>query len=55
MTAESIGTALDSVKEIASWVLTFVSENPVLMVFFVAGMIPVGVKVVKSIIRAVRK
>lgn len=54
MTTESITTALGTVKEMVSWVITFIGDNPVFMVFFVAGLIPVGVKVFKSIKNAVK-
>lgn len=49
MTTETITTALGTVKEIVSWVVSFIGENPVLMVFFVGGMIPVGIKIFKKL------
>lgn len=49
MTTETITTALATVKEIVSWVVSFIGENPVLMVFFVGGMIPVGIKIFKKL------
>jgi len=45
MTSEAVTAALGTIKDIVSWVVSFVSENPVLMVFFVGGLIPVGVHV----------
>lgn len=53
MTSESITTALGTVKELVSWVMEFVSTNPVLMVFFVGGMIPLGVRVFKKLRKSV--
>lgn len=53
MTTESITTALGTVKEMVTWVVSFISENPVLMVFFVGGLIPLGVRVFKSLKRSV--
>ena len=53
MSTESITGALGTVKEMVTWVVGFIGDNPVFMVFFVAGLIPVGVKVFKSIKRAV--
>lgn len=53
MTTEGVTTALGTVKEIFSWVVTTVGENPVLMVFFVGGLIPVGIRVFKKIKNAV--
>lgn len=53
MTTENITTALATVKEIVTWVVSFVGENPVLMVFFVGGMIPVGVKIFKKLRKSV--
>lgn len=53
MSTETISTALGTVKEIVSWVVTFVGENPVLMVFFVGGMIPVGIKIFKKLKKSV--
>lgn len=55
MSSESITTALGTVKEMVTWVVGFIGENPVFMVFFVAGLIPVGVKVFKSIKNAVKR
>ncbi len=54
MTTESITTALGTVKEMVSWVITFIGDNAVFMVFFVAGLIPVGVRVFKAIKNAVK-
>lgn len=53
MTTESITAALATVKEMVTWVVGFIGDNAVFMVFFVAGLIPVGVRVFKSIKRAV--
>lgn len=53
MTTENITTALATVKEIVTWVVSFVGENPVLMVFFVGGMIPVGIKIFKKLRKSV--
>lgn len=55
MTTEGITAALATVKEMVSWVVNFIGENAVFMVFFVAGLIPVGVKVFRSIKNAVQK
>lgn len=54
MTTESMTTALGTVKEVVSWTITTVSENPVLMVFFVAGLIPVGIRVFRSLKNSVK-
>lgn len=53
MTTEGVTAALGTVKEIFTWVVTTVGENPVLMVFFVGGLIPVGINVFKKIKKAV--
>lgn len=55
ITTESITTALGTVKEMVSWVISFIGENAVFMVFFVAGLIPVGVNVFSSIKHAVSR
>lgn len=49
MTTEGITSALEWIKQIVSWVVSFIGENPVLMVFFVGGMIPVGIKIFKKL------
>lgn len=54
MTTEAISGALGTIKEIVSWVVSFVSDNAVLMVFFVGGLIPVGIKVFKKLKNSVR-
>lgn len=54
MTTESMTTALGTVKEIVTWVISTVSENPVLMVFFVAGLIPVGIRVFAKLKNSVK-
>ena len=54
MTSEAVTTALGTIKDIVSWVVSFVSENPVLMVFFVGGLIPVGVHVFRSLKNSVQ-
>ena len=59
MLAESTGgmsvtAPLLIIKDIVSWVVEFVGGNPVLMVFFVAGLIPVGIKVFKKLKNSVK-
>lgn len=54
MTTESVTTSLGTVKEIVSWVVSFVGDNPVLMVFFVAGLIPVGIGIFRKLKNAVK-
>lgn len=54
MTSEGISSALDMIKSIVSWVVSFIADNPVLMVFFVAGLIPVGIMVFRKLKNAVR-
>lgn len=54
MTSEGIASALDMIKSIVSWVVSFVADNLVLMVFFVAGLIPVGIMVFRKLKNAVR-
>ena len=54
MTSEAVTAALGTIKDIVSWVVSFVSENPVLMVFFVGGLIPVGVHVFRSLKNSVK-
>lgn len=54
MTSECISSALEMIKSIVSWVVSFVADNPVLMVFFVAGLIPVGIMVFRKLKNAVR-
>lgn len=54
MTSESISSALEMIKSIVSWVVSFVADNAVLMVFFVAGLIPVGIMVFRKLKNAVR-
>ena len=54
MTSEGISSALEMIKSIVSWVVSFVADNPVLMVFFVAGLIPVGIMVFRKLKNAVR-
>lgn len=54
MTSEAVTAALGTIKDIVSWVVSFVSENPVLMVFFVGGLIPVGVRVFRSLKNSVK-
>lgn len=51
----SVTSSLNTIKEIATWVLAFVMENPVLALFFAGGLIFVGIRVVKAIIRAIKK
>ena len=53
MTGESVTAALGTVKELVSWVVEFIAGNSVLMVFFVAGMIPVAVMVFKKLRKSV--
>ena len=53
MTSEAVTAALGTIKDIVSWVVSFVSENPVLM-FFVGGLIPVGVHVFRSLKNSVQ-
>ena len=55
MTSESISSALEMIKSIVSWVVSFVADNAVLMVFFVAGLIPVGIMVFRKLKNAVRQ
>ena len=54
MTSEGISSALEMIKSIVSWVVSFVADNAVLMVFFVAGLIPVGPTVCRKLKNAVR-
>ena len=54
MTSEGISSALEMIKSIVSWVVSFVADNAVLMVFFVAGLIPVGIMVLRKLKNAVR-
>ena len=54
MTSEAVTAALGTIKDIVSWVVSFVAENPVLMVFFVGGLIPVGVHVSRSLKNSVQ-
>lgn len=54
MTGEVITAALGTIKDIVTWVVSFVSENAVLMVFFVGGLIPVGISVFKKLKNSVR-
>lgn len=54
MTSEGISSALDMIKSIVTWVVSFVANNAVLMVFFVAGLIPVGIMVFRKLKNAVR-
>ena len=54
MTSEAVTAALGTIKDIVSWVVSFVSENPVLMVFFVGGLIPVGGHVFRSLKNSVQ-
>ncbi len=54
MGAEVITAALGTIKEIVSWVVEFVSSNAVLMVFFVGGLIPVGISVFRKLKNSVR-
>ena len=54
MTREGISSALEMIKSIVSWVVSFVADNAVLMVFFVAGLIPVGIMVFRKLKNAVR-
>ena len=54
MTSEGISSALEMIKSIVSWVVSFVADNAVLMVFFVAGLIPVGIMVFRKLKKAVR-
>lgn len=54
MTSEGISAALEMIKSIVSWVVSFVADNAVLMVFFVAGLIPVGIMVFRKLKNAVR-
>lgn len=50
----SITAPLGIIKDIVSWVVTFVADNPVLMVFFVGGLIPVGIRVFKKLKNSVK-
>lgn len=50
----SITEPLAIIKDIVSWVVTFVGSNPVLMVFFVGGLIPVGIKVFRKLKNSVK-
>ena len=54
MTSEGITAALGTVKEIVSWVVEFVGSNSVLMVFFVGGLIPVGISVFRKLKNSVK-
>ena len=54
MASEGISSALEMIKSIVSWVMSFVADNAVLMVFFVAGLIPVGIMVFRKLKNAVR-
>lgn len=54
MTSEGISSALEMIKSIVSWVVSFVADNAALMVFFVAGLIPVGIMVFRKLKNAVR-
>lgn len=54
MSSESITSALATIKSIVSWVVEFIGDNPVLMVFFVGGLIPVGVHVFRSLKNSVK-
>lgn len=44
----SVTTVMASVTDLASSAWTIISGNPVLVIMFVAGLIPVGFKVIKS-------
>lgn len=55
MTAEAITAPLAVVKDLVAWVVEFISGNAILMVFFVGGLIPLGVKVFKSLKRAAKQ
>ena len=48
MTAEGLTNALASVWEIVGSAVDFIAENPILMVCFVAGLVPVGFKIFKK-------
>lgn len=54
MSTEVITAALGTIKEIVAWVVEFVSSNAVLMVFFVGGLIPVGISVFKKLKNSVK-
>lgn len=50
----SITGPLSTIKDIVAWVVTFIGDNPVLMVFFVGGLIPVGIRVFKKLKNSVK-
>lgn len=50
----SVTPSLTIIKSIVSWVVEFVGDNPVLMVFFVGGLIPVGIKVFRKLKNSVK-
>lgn len=54
MSTEVTTAALATIKEIVAWVVEFVSGNAVLMVFFVGGLIPVGISVFKKLKNSVK-
>lgn len=49
-----ITTALKTVWDIVESCVTFISDNPIMMVLLVAGMVPVGFKIFKRAKRSVK-
>lgn len=47
MNAEGVSTALTTVWELVGSCVDFIGKNPVLMVLFVAGLVPMGFRIFK--------
>ena len=51
MTSEAITTALGTVGTLVQKAISMIADNPVLMVCFCAGLVPIGIGIVRSLKR----
>ena len=51
---EAVTTAMGGVLEFAGTILTEITENPILLFIFAAGLVPIGFRVLRGLKRTAR-
>lgn len=51
---ESVTTAMGDVLEFAGTILTEITEQPILLFIFAAGLVPIGFRILKGLKRTAR-
>ena len=52
---ESVTTAMGDVLEFAGTILTEITEQPILLFIFAAGLVPIGFRILKGLKRTARQ